>query len=187
MQSSKNDEMEVKQRNKRNPEKVPSNTEPKPQPVETKTGKQPIKENPKPLGTANRDILYKALIIISTMLAFIVRVWMIYHPDEVVFDEVHFGKFASFYLKNEYYFDVHPPLGKLLLALVGYCVGYEGDFLFEKIGLNYRDQSVPYVAFRIWCACCGVGVVPFAILIMKEVGVSVIAATLGASMLVFGS
>jgi dolichyl-phosphate-mannose-protein mannosyltransferase len=35
-------------------------------------------------------------------------------PQEVVFDEVHNGRYVSAYSHAQYYFDVHPPLGKLL-------------------------------------------------------------------------
>lgn len=35
---------------------------------------------------------YKLAIIIITLLAFATRFWGISHPNEVVFDEVHFGK-----------------------------------------------------------------------------------------------
>lgn len=35
---------------------------------------------------------YKLALSIITLLAFITRFWGIGHPNEVVFDEVHFGK-----------------------------------------------------------------------------------------------
>lgn len=35
---------------------------------------------------------YKLVLLIITLLAFVTRFWGISHPNEVVFDEVHFGK-----------------------------------------------------------------------------------------------
>lgn len=35
---------------------------------------------------------YKLALVIITVLAFATRFWGISHPNEVVFDEVHFGK-----------------------------------------------------------------------------------------------
>jgi dolichyl-phosphate-mannose-protein mannosyltransferase len=42
-----------------------------------------------------REWDYKLAITIFTILAFITRFWGISHPNEVVFDEVHFGKVRS--------------------------------------------------------------------------------------------
>lgn len=41
------------------------------------------------------DLEYKIALAIITALAFVTRFWGISHPDEVVFDEVHFGKVSS--------------------------------------------------------------------------------------------
>lgn len=62
----------------------------------------------------------------------------------MVFDEVHFGSFASHYIRREYYFDVHPPLAKMLNGLAGWFVGFNGDFGFENIGDNYTVSNVSY-------------------------------------------
>jgi len=99
-------------------------------------------------------------------------------PAEVVFDEVHFGKFLNAYLKGEYYFDIHPPLGKLLLALGGYGAGYQGDFSFERISQPYG--STPYVALRTLPNLAG-GLLPLAVyLFLLTFGLSKRASALAA-------
>ncbi len=104
----------------------------------------------------------------------------------ISFDEVHFGKFASYYLQRKYFFDVHPPFGKLLLALVGYCVGYDGHYLFENIGEDYVKNRVPYILLRLFPAIVGSAVVPVCFLTLKEMGVSIAGCLFGAVLLIFG-
>jgi dolichyl-phosphate-mannose-protein mannosyltransferase len=70
---------------------------------------------------------------------------------------------------------------------VAWLVGYDGHFLFDKIGDNYSDHNVPYVALRLWCSLCGAAVVPFAYLTMKEMGVSILGCVFGCMMLIFGT
>ncbi|KAK3167175.1 hypothetical protein OEA41_010301 [Lepraria neglecta] len=128
---------------------------------------------------------YKAALVIITMLAFITRFWGIGHPNEVVFDEVHFGKFASYYLQRTYFFDVHPPFGKLLFALMGWFVGYDGHFHFDNIGDSYITNKVPYVAFRAMPALLGALTVPTVFLIMWESGYTLPAAVVAAGLVLF--
>ncbi|KAF2099873.1 dolichyl-phosphate-mannose--protein mannosyltransferase 4 [Rhizodiscina lignyota] len=115
---------------------------------------------------------YKLALVVITILAFVTRFWGISHPNQVVFDEVHFGKFASYYLQRTYFFDVHPPFGKLLFALAGWMVGYNGEFLFDNIGDSYITNKVPYVAYRAMPATLGALTVPTVFLIMWESGYS---------------
>ena len=67
-------------------------------------------------------------------------------PNETVFDEVHFGKFVNGYLTGEYFFDIHPPLGKLILSGAGYLSGFEPGFSFADIGDVFPDKQ--YMALR---------------------------------------
>ncbi|KAJ7284717.1 glycosyltransferase family 39 protein [Mycena rebaudengoi] len=96
--------------------------------------------------------------VVYTLLSCWTRFHKIGHSNIVVWDEAHFGKFGSHYLKREFYFDVHPPLGKMLVGLVGLLAGYDGSFEF-KSGEAYPD-TVPYVAMRVMLATFGVGMVP---------------------------
>ncbi len=102
------------------------------------------------------------------------------------FDEVHFGKFASSYLQRKYFFDVHPPLGKLLIAGVGYTFGYRGDFSFESIGLDYTNSTAPYGAIRSVIALFGASVVPLSMLIIKDTHHSIWAVILVGAMSLLG-
>ncbi|MBI2057711.1 MAG: phospholipid carrier-dependent glycosyltransferase [Candidatus Yanofskybacteria bacterium] len=69
------------------------------------------------------------------------------HPNQTVFDEVHFGKFLSGYFTGEYFFDIHPPLGKLLLSATGYVSGFKPGFSFANIGEMFPDKH--YLALRL--------------------------------------
>ncbi|KAK4110551.1 glycosyltransferase family 39 protein [Canariomyces notabilis] len=126
---------------------------------------------------------HKIAFTLITIMAFVTRFWGISHPNEVVFDEVHFGKFASYYLEKTYFFDVHPPFGKLLFAFMGWLVGYDGHFHFENIGDSYIVNKVPYVAFRSLPALLGALTVSVVYLIMWESGYSLPACIVAAGLI----
>jgi dolichyl-phosphate-mannose-protein mannosyltransferase len=140
-----------------------------------------VKANQK-LDSPGSEWDHRIALIIITALAVVSRFWGISHPNEVVFDEVHFGKFASYYLEKTYFFDVHPPFGKLLFALMGWLVGYDGHFHFENIGDSYIANKVPYVAFRAMPALLGSLTVTVTYLIMWESGYSLPACIVAAGL-----
>lgn len=86
-------------------------------------------------------------LILLAALAIISRFLFLWHPSEVVFDEVHFGKFVSYYFSGEYYFDIHPPLGKLLIAGFAKMWGFDGGFNFAAIGENYGAKNLFILRF----------------------------------------
>ncbi|EJD00774.1 glycosyltransferase family 39 protein [Fomitiporia mediterranea MF3/22] len=113
-----------------------------------------------------------------------VRLFRLSRPNSVVFDEVHFGKFASKYIKTQYYVDVHPPLAKLLITLAAFIFGYDGHFDFKDIGKVY-EAGVPYVAMRMVPATLGLFLVPLTYLTLRALDCRATTALLGAFFVTF--
>ncbi|CAG8785268.1 25237_t:CDS:2, partial [Racocetra persica] len=120
-----------------------------------------------------------------TIIALFVRLYQIWYPTSVVFDEVHFGGFAAKYIKGSFFMDVHPPLAKLLITFAGVLGGFDGNFEFKEIGDDYLGPKVPYVIMRLLPGILGVLVIPIAYLTIKLAGFSTIAAFLVANLVLF--
>lgn len=105
------------------------------------------------------DIPQGSLIIclILTIFAIWTRLYKINWNDHVVWDEAHFGKFASHYIKRTFYTDVHPPLGKMLNGLAGLVAGMNGTFAFES-GVQY-PKEVKFGVIRFFNAMFGAMVI----------------------------
>ena len=80
------------------------------------------------------------LFVILAALAFIIHFAFLACPNQTIFDEVYFGKFAAAYFSREYYFDIHPPLGKLIIAGWAWLVNVDLVFGFDKIGEAASSQ-----------------------------------------------
>lgn len=55
----------------------------------------------------------------------VVHFWSFGFPSSIVFDEVYFGRFVSDYWHGTYFFDVHPPLSRLLISGLGKLMGLD--------------------------------------------------------------
>lgn len=73
------------------------------------------------------------------------RFYALDQPNSIVFDELHYGRYAGLYQKQTFFFDSHPPLGKQLLALAGYLGGFQGSYNFHLTrALFLHDQNSYY-------------------------------------------
>ena len=94
------------------------------------------------------------LLLIILGLSLITHFLFFGHPNETVFDEVHFGKFISGYFTHEYFFDIHPPLGKLLISGAGYLADFKPGFSFAEIGQKFPDNI--YLWLRLLPTLAGI-------------------------------
>jgi dolichyl-phosphate-mannose-protein mannosyltransferase len=106
------------------------------------------------------------------------------HPDSVVFDEVHFGSYTKAYCcTGEYFFDIHPPHSKLIIAGVGKVLGVEGKETFEHIGEAYEPGTA--FAIRFAPALTGVLIPLVVFMLLGLLGASLSACFFGGLIFVF--
>lgn len=65
------------------------------------------------------DFFKKPVVAVAllTVFSFVIRIVNIHKIGDMIFDEVYFVNFAKNYLNGVSFFDIHPPLGKLILAV----------------------------------------------------------------------
>lgn len=72
--------------------------------------------------------------LLLTALSLLTHLLFFGYPSAVVFDELYNGSFISAYHTGSFYFDIHPPLAKIILKFFGYLVGIPYDVDFGAIG-----------------------------------------------------
>lgn len=89
-------------------------------------------------------------------------------------------------LSHTGFFDIHPPLGKLILAFGARLLGYEPDpdFVIERVGVNY-PAHVKYWLLRYVSAFFSVLTVPCAYAVARLLDVSVSGSVLSSTMVLF--
>uniref|UniRef100_A0A8C9Y1I4 Protein O-mannosyl-transferase 1 n=1 Tax=Sander lucioperca TaxID=283035 RepID=A0A8C9Y1I4_SANLU len=128
--------------------------------------------------TAQVDVV----LLLVSFLSLWTRLTQLGYPNAVVFDEVYYGQFVSLYMKRVFFIDDSgPPLGHMILALGAYLGGFDGNFVWNRIGAEY-PSSVSVVGLRLLPAVCGSLCVPLVYLLTLELRFSHLAA-LGAAVL----
>lgn len=122
-------------------------------------------------------------LLILLVLALATRFLFLWYPSEVVFDEVHFGKFVSAYSTGKYYFDIHPPLGKLMIAGFGKIMGVQPGAAFERIGEKADQKEL--LVLRFLPALFGVLLVLLIYQLAQALGASKRAAFLAGFLVLF--
>lgn len=93
-------------------------------------------------------------LMILLVLGFVTRFVFYGMPDSAIIDEINFGKYLSSYLTGEFYFDLHPPLARLLVA------GFVALFDFQPIAWDtpwdIQFDSRDYLLLRLLPSVFGV-------------------------------
>ena len=117
------------------------------------------------------------LLLILLILGAALHLFRLGEPPKVVFDEVHFGGFVSSYCgTGDYFFDIHPPHAKLLIAGAAALGGYRGGQPFKKLGEPYTRVSP--VLLRLVPALAGILIPLVLFALMRQLGASPMAAFL---------
>ncbi|XP_042193224.1 protein O-mannosyl-transferase 1 isoform X1 [Callorhinchus milii] len=125
------------------------------------------------------------VLIILTGLGIWSRLCGLSYPKAVVFDEVFYGQFVSLYMKQIFFIDDSgPPLGHMILALGAYFGGFDGNFVWNRIGAEYTG-NVPVWHLRLLPALAGAFCIPLAYQIVIELQYSHLYALIAGLLIMF--
>ncbi|HSE35394.1 MAG TPA: phospholipid carrier-dependent glycosyltransferase [Candidatus Paceibacterota bacterium] len=131
---------------------------------------------------AARDWWIAGLILLA---AIATRVPGLDHPSEAVHDEVTYMNYTIRTVSAEPYFDIHPPLGRMLFA------GIASRFPFQKVAEsnipNAPFDDFPYVPIRLFVALVSLAIPIALYAIARSAHLPPIAAAIPAGLAVFDS
>jgi len=142
------------------------------------------------------DISPKAgslLLLVILALSVGLHAFRISYPPAPAFDEVHFATYAADYVNHHSFYDIHPPLGKLLFAgvlalfprdrvsgaeFISFSRLRDGEMVLVNSERPYG--SFPYVPLRALAGAFGVALIFFFHRFLRAIGVGELGALLGA-------
>ncbi|KAI9502703.1 glycosyl transferase, partial [Coemansia spiralis] len=86
----------------------------------------------------------------------------------VTWDEAHFGRFGLMYLNQTFIHDVHPPLGKMVIAVCEHLTGFDAQGFDFASGAEYPGGG--YTMLRALIAVFGIVTPHWAYLTMRRRG-----------------
>jgi dolichyl-phosphate-mannose--protein O-mannosyl transferase len=126
-------------------------------------------------------------LIVIVAIAALLRMWTLSHPNELIFDETYYARDACWYVNHSESVceraadapEVHPPLGKWLIAI---GVRFDG---FDCPEETVCRGSTSALGWRIVPAIAGIATVALLYLLARRLFRSTIAASLASGLLAF--
>ena len=87
-------------------------------------------------------------------------------------------------MTRNYFFDLHPPFGRLLYTFLASLCGYQGNFTPDSTGESYITAAVPYLTLRCLSALLSTFTVSMVYLVLWESNCGVPACLTTAGLLV---
>ena len=100
----------------------------------------------------NSSWAYRSVLVLSAVMVLVglwARVWKLGFPGQRVWDEIYFPVMARKFLEGTYQFDLHPPLGKFIIA-VGIAVFGDTPIGWRVMPLLFGCAMIPLGAALGW-------------------------------------
>ena len=140
-------------------------------------------------------LVLSALALLTTVSGFL-HVFRISQPPVLVEDESHFATYAAHYASRTGFYDIHPPLGRLILGAAARLAGVTTPYPFIKIlpwnsGRMFEQVvtaplgDFPYQTLRLTVAAAGALIPAGVFLLLFSLGAGNATALLGAFFVTF--